>query len=306
MTTIDTDQKEKTIIQGILERIVFQGEGGFLIGNFKVPGNPFLITAKGTVMSPQVGVEYKLTGEWVSDPRYGDQLRIDRYETIMPQDKSGIFKYLVRICQYVGPSIGNDLVNRYGEETINILKTDPGRVALETRGITPARAEEIKEALLANEVNERVQVELEALLNIPGMRKSLIGDLIEEYKDNAPAMVKGNPYFLTQFHGIGFMLADRVAIIKVGIPRDHIERKKAAAIHSIKKNMEDGNVWIHRNDLLSMVKKLIQVPDPEDGINELIQTGVFEEENGCLALATAAADERLIARFIAGGVHVYL
>ena len=286
-------------ITGELKHIVFQGENHFLIGNFL--HDKGLITAKGNLASPQIGITYKLTGSWEASPRYGKQFRIDRHETILPQDPSGIFKYLVRICKYVGPSVGNDLVKRYGSNTLHILKMNPDRVAAETKGITFDRAREIQKALLLNETYERVQVELFDLLDIPGMRKSIVHDLIDVYKDNAPAIIKGNPYILTQFNGIGFLLADRVAIIKAGLPRDHIERKKAAAIHTIKENMQDGHIWIERIELISKIKQLIQVTSSEDGIDDLITSGFFEEIDGQIAMASAASDERAIAEFIAGG-----
>jgi ATP-dependent exoDNAse (exonuclease V) alpha subunit len=297
-------EQEKTIIQGILDRIVFSNEKGFLIGSFKVSGLPIPIKDLGTILAPQVDIEYKLTGHWETDVKFGKQLRIERHEAILPQDKGGIFKYLVRMCKYVGVATGNDLINKYGTDTLNIMKIDPGRIALEIKGITLEKAEEIQKGLLENEENERIQVELEALLDVPGMRKSLISDLMEEYKGNSAEKVRQNPYFLTEFHGIGFTLADKVALLRVGIERDHIERKKAAAYFAIREHMRDGHVWIRGTDLLMRISALIQVSHPEEGIEALIGNGTVDFRDGSLATAKAAADEKKIADFIAGGVRV--
>jgi exodeoxyribonuclease V alpha subunit len=297
-------EKEKTIIQCVLDRIVFSNDSGFLIGSFKIPGLATPIKALGTILAPQIDIEYKLTGHWEDDAKFGKQLRIERHETILPQDKGGIFKYLVRMCKYVGVATGNALINKYGTDTLNIMKVDPGRVALEIKGITLEKAEEIQGALLENEENERIQVELEALLDVPGMRKSLISDLMEDYKGNAAEKVRQNPYFLTEFHGIGFTMADRVALINVGIKRDHIERKKAAAYFAIREHMKEGHVWIRRSDLLMRIGVLIQVSSPEEGIEALVDDGVVNFREGSLATAKAAADEKRIADFIAGGVRV--
>lgn len=298
-------EKESITLQGVLDYIVHANtENNFLIGKFKIPGISIPIKALGTICSPQIDLEYKLIGHWEENSKFGKQLRIDRHETILPMDKKGIFNYLVRIVEYVGVATGNVLVNKYGTDTLNIMKLDPGRIALEIKGITLEKAEEIQKTLLDNAERERTQVELEVLLDVPGMRKSLISDLMEDYKGNAPEMVRKNPYFLTEFHGIGFTMADRVALINVGIKRDHIERKKAAAYFAIREHMREGHVWIRRTDLLMRIGALIQVPKPEEGIDALVDSGAVEFQEGSLATAKAAADEKRIADFIAGGVRV--
>lgn len=300
---------ENIIFQGMLEKTVFaNAETGFLIGKFKgeeIPCKnslPETITALGSIVSHQVGMEYKLIGKWVENQKFGRQLKFDRHETILPQSEDGIFKYLVRVCKHVGPSIGNNLVDQYGKNTLEIMKLDPERVANEIKGITPAKAQEISESLLNNEVNERVQIELETLLNIPGMRKSLMSELISDHKSNAAEMVRKNPYFLTKYHGIGFELADRVALTNVGIARDHIERKKAAAVHVVNEYMRDGNTWIDEVSLLRGIKALIQAPIPEEGVDNLVENGVLKKVDGSFAVVNVMYDELSIAEFIIGGI----
>lgn len=280
-------------LEGVLNRIIFQNDSGFIIGAFTDKHNN-KFTAIGSMVNPQIDMEYIFSGRWTEDYRYGEQFRFSHYETVMPADTSGIFKYIVRICKFVGPAVGNAVVDKYGEQTLVIMKTDPDRLSAEISGITLARAQEIQSTLLENEANEKVMVELETILNVPGMRKSLSTDLIRVYKSHAAEAVRANPYLLTQFHGIGFSLADRVAL-NVGYARDGIERKKAATMHCMHQNMKEGSVWISEKNLVESIQSIIQVPQIAAGVHELISDGVIICDGDFYALSGPADDEQSIA-----------
>lgn len=285
-------------IKGILARIIFQKDS-FLIGCFEevVEGVDFhqQFIALGSIINPQINLEYILTGRWEDVPRYGSQFKFSSFETIQPSDTNGIYKYIVRICKFVGPTVGTRIVEEFGEQTLDIMKADPEMIATKIKGITFERAKEIQITLLENESNEKLMVELESLLDVPGVRKNLPAELIKKYKSNAAEAIKNNPYILTEFHGIGFPLADRVAL-HIGYARDGIERKKAATLYCMKQNMKiDGNVWIRNSDLINKIREFIQVPDLSEGIYALIDEEVIVSENGYFALAWSATDESYIA-----------
>lgn len=288
--------KQTEQLEGVLNRIIFQNDTGFIIGAFLDRHNN-KFTAIGSMINPQVNMGYILDGYWTEDHKYGEQFRFSSYETVMPVDTNGIFKYIVRICRFVGVAKGNLIVDRYGDKTLEVMKTDPERLAADIPGITVDRAKTIQAVLLENEINEKIMVELESILDIPGMRKSLPGDLIKTYKSEAAEQVKANPYILTRFHGIGFPLADRVAL-HIGFARDSIFRKEAATMHCLKQNMQEGSIWIAVDDLIKHIQELIQVPGLEDGIATLFDVGAIVKENGCVALAGPAEDENYIADMI--------
>lgn len=296
-----TEEKRDEAITGELTRIVFSNETGFLIGSFKTLKTDELLgtmldtfTATGTIVNPQILMTYKLFGSWTNNPRYGEQFAFTRFETEVPSDPDGIFKYLVRCCKYVGSTVGQALVNKYGPQTIEIMKTDPDRVAKDISGITKARASEIQKTLVENEANEKVMIELEALLDVQGMLKNLPGKLYTEYLANAAEKVKENPYRLIRFPMVGFALADRVAL-HIGFSRTSIERKKAAALHIMAENAQNGNTWINVKTLLQNMVDLLQIVGLEDGINALVHDGIIILEDQHVAFRGPATDERLIA-----------
>lgn len=285
--------KTDKTIEGTLQRIVFSNDTGFVIGAFTDKHNN-KFTALGSMINPQVDLNYMFSGYWTEDHRYGEQFRFSSYEAIVPIDTSGIFKYIVRICKFVGSTVGNKIIDKYGDRTLVIMKTSPKQLAREISGITLDRALKIQTVLLENEKTEKIMVQLEKILDIPGMRKDIQGKLIKEYKSNAVAIVKENPYILTQFAGVGFPLADRVAL-NIGFARDSIERKKAVSIHCLKENMLSGSVWISKDNLIFAMQSLVQVSNIEDGINDLVESGVVVEDSSFYTFAYLAKAENYIA-----------
>lgn len=284
------------IIECTLDRVVFKNDSGFLIGSF-IDNHNNKFSGLGNMINPQVDMNYILTGDYEENSKYGEQFKFHAYETVLPVDTSGIFKYIVRICKFVGTSVGNAIVDRYGEKTLSVMKNDPGRLAKEISGITLDRAKEIQATLKENEVVEKIMIELETLLDVPGMRKSLPTDLIKIYKSDAAEAIKKDPYCLTSFHGISFHLADRVAI-KIKYPANGVERKKAATSHVLYENLREGSVWIYRDELLIKVNELIQVPDIDEGIKGLIDDGSAVERDNYYSLKYPAIDENDIAEII--------
>ncbi|MGB5217361.1 MAG: helix-hairpin-helix domain-containing protein [Smithella sp.] len=289
--------QESVTITGELQRVIWQHpDNGFMIGAILSDGQS--VTVKGNVLNPQKGLVYKLTGQWVSDKKYGDQFQIKSFQTVQPVDPNAIYKYLVRVVKWVGSSTGNDLIDTFREKTLEVLKTDPGQVSDKIRGISYQKAVEIQGFLLANEINERVMVELWAMLDIPGMRKALPGELVERYQSNAAEVIKQNPYILTDFAGVSFPLADRVAL-NVGYAPDGIERKKAAVLYTMEQiGALQGDIWIARQELINKSVELANVQNIAAGIDELTAGGKLEEESGNYALIYLAENERYIAEKI--------
>jgi len=194
--------------------------------------------------------------------------------------------------------VGNRLLDAYGTQTLTVMKNDPERVAADIPGLTLERAKEIQATLIAGELDEAVMVDLENLLDVPGMRKSLAGDLVKEFGNNAGDVIRGNPYLLTSFAGIGFALADRVAL-NLGYPRDGIERKKAATVHAMGEVIKEGSIWINRQELVERVREFIQITNLEAGMEALVAEEVFTTKDGDVAFRGYAYDEKDVARMLA-------
>jgi len=286
-------------IQATLEHIRYQGDEGFLIGSFFNPEKKSFI-ALGNILNAQLQMDYVLHGEWNKHPKFGKQFKFEQYESVQPQDEDGIYRYLVRTVKWVGPSIAEDLLDNYGDKTLEMLRTDPLAVAKAIKGITLKKAEQIQKDLLEVEETESVLVDLMSILTIPGLRKSLLFDLIDDYGSNAAVKLRENPYILTEYPGTGFLMADRLALHSLDIDPDSVFRARAAIVYVIKEDFSNGNTWVSYNTIKNELND-IGIKEIDDVISELISDKIIAKSDNFILLFTLAhvdENETVIAKGI--------
>ena len=274
-----------------LSRIRFQNEKGFLIGVFDKGKSR--IAALGNLLKPKVGFDYKLRGKWVNNDVYGQQFKFHSYETIKPKSTDGIYRYLVHTAKWIGPIVANNLIEEYGQETINVLKTDPKKIARDIKGLTIKRAKEIQNIILENDAIEAIVVDLEALIGGMGTRKSLPIEIAKKWGGDAIDVLKENPYRLTKFRGIGFLTADKIALARFKIDKKSIHRQKAGILHVLKENELEGNVWCYIDQLFRDAETLLGC-DVSEGFEEILKENVTKLSN-LIANKVIAYNEKYIA-----------
>ena len=283
---------EMESVVGSLRKIRFRGEDGFIIAIFSDGDSEF--SGLGNVINAEEGMSYKLWGRWTEHKTFGKQFVFDFYEQVKPATTAGIFRYLVRVVKWVGPTIGSRLVEKFGEDTLEVIKTDPARVACEIKGINLKRVKEMQKLLFESEHIEKALIELEQMFADLGLKKSLPISLINEFGSDAPQKIRDNPYILTRFKGIGFLMADKFGLSQ-GIDRNSVTRLSAAVIHVINELMHsEGHTWIEKEKLIAAVNELIGV-DPSPGIDHLLKMATLVKKDGFLALSTVDSEEWLIA-----------
>jgi exodeoxyribonuclease V alpha subunit len=283
-------------VHATLNHIRFKKEA-FIIGMFQGEKEEF--AALGNIMNAEVGMTYKLWGKWIQDTQWGRQLKVKTYEAVVPKSSDGIYRYVVRVCKWVGPSVGKALVEKYGAQTLDVLRLKPEQVAAEIKGITIERAKEIQILIQDNEAIEGALVELEKLIGGAGLRQSLPMDLVQKWGSNAVPMLKDNPYLLIEMKQIGFPSADRIAVDRFKVQPQSIFRQQAAVIHFIReKTHGEGHVWVDEKGLVDDVRRLIRC-DPTEGLARAVEKGAVVRDSGegtgLVALVGMARDEKYIA-----------
>jgi exodeoxyribonuclease V alpha subunit len=84
-------------------------------------------------------------------------------------------------------------------------------------------------------------------------------------------MLHERPYDLTRVSGIGFTLADRIAL-QLGMKPDSRDRRRAATLHAVKKARDDGHTCVPWDDLIAQVAKFIEY-EPDVDQPDLISEG---------------------------------
>lgn len=91
-------------IKGVIDSIVFQNEeNGYTIA--KMDSGSQVITLVGILPYLTEGNQYRVTGEWVVHPKFGEQLKVDKVEEVLPTTASGIVIFPKVISLTLPPSV---------------------------------------------------------------------------------------------------------------------------------------------------------------------------------------------------------
>lgn len=148
-----------------------------------------------------------ITGEWKHHPTHGVQIQAETVERYMPRSESGILNYLSSgAVKGVGPATAQLLVQRFGEETLDVLELEPERMTL-LKGITARKAQEIAASFRAQAGMRRLM----EFLAESGLSAALAVKLCKRFGDQASEAVRANPYLLCdEFFGVSFAAAVRL------------------------------------------------------------------------------------------------
>lgn len=280
---------------GTIERIIFENPSNFfriLLLDIQDTDcedfDDFEIIVTGTMADIIEGEDYTFWGNLVQHPKYGQQLKISRYERTKPTSK-GLVKYFSSDhFKGIGVKTAKKIVELYGDETIDKILAEPEKLK-EIAGLSAKNREAFVAKLQLNYGTELVLAKLAAY----GIPNKLAFQIQETYKEETLEIVEQYPYRLVEdIQGIGFKIADQLAQ-QLGIESDAPERFRAGLIHTLlTQSMETGDTYLEARDLLAHTIELLESSrqvelDPslvadelahliEEGKVQNVETKIFE------------------------------
>ena len=258
------------ILKGVIERIVFENEeNGFTIARLDSPAYNEFVTIIGNIASINAGESVLLQGFWVNNPTYGQQFKIEKYETVLPATIVGLRKYLGSgMIQGIGPVMANRIVDKFGLETLDVIENSPDQLN-KVQGIGTARVSMIRKAWDAQREIKNVMIFLQA----HNVSTSHATKIYKTYRNDSIEIVQENPYRLAnEIYGIGFKTADTIAQ-KLGIEKNAPSRVKAGLKYVLSQEADSsGHVFLYRQELIEVCQEILELsPDDIDiGIASLI------------------------------------
>ncbi len=243
-------------IEGVVERIVFESpDTGFFVARLRQENSPDLTTFVGNLMAVSPGETIRITGLWVDDKKFGRQIRVESYQTILPSSVSGIERYLGSgLVRGIGPAYAKRLVKAFGLETLQIIDEQPERLT-SVAGIGVKRASQIREAWSEQKSIQSIMVFLQG----HGIGTGQAVRIYKRYGDGAVTVLRENPYKLAEdISGIGFSGADKIAS-SLGIDRESAERLKAGLHYTLQQSVADGHTFLVEADLIARATTLLGV-----------------------------------------------
>ncbi len=251
------ENKPETMLEGTLERIVFQNEENHWAVTRVTTPNGELVTAVGTLIGVVPGTSVALRGNWINDKKYGRQFKVDSYQTRTPETLVGIERYLASgLLPGVGPEIAKRIVARFGLETLRIVEEDIDRLR-EIEGLGPTRVARIREAWQGQREIQDVMVFLRGH-DIP---TGYAVRIFKRYGREAVAVVKSNPYRLAlDIWGIGFRTADAIAQ-KLGMEQTAPARVEAGVLHVLGELTRNGHLHGPESHIIQAARELLEVEE---------------------------------------------
>ncbi len=266
-------------IEGILTEIIYQNEvNSYVVGIFETEEEQ--ITVVGYLPFIKKGDTLKIIGKFVEHKDYGEQFKIETFEKLMPQTLGALETYLANgNIKGVGPTTASKIVNKFGEDTIHVLKFEPQKLA-QIRGITKDKAIEISESFIENWEVWQIVGFLERF-GIGAESAKKVYDLLGI---NAIAEIEADPYILIDIsRGVDFKQIDQMAI-ELGMEKENQKRVKSGIKYALIKITYNGHCCTLKENLIEYVKTLLNVNEAtiENGIINLKVNDeiVVENRNG--------------------------
>ena len=245
-----------TTLDGHLERITYYNrENHFTIAKFRTDKTNNLITVLGYIPNPNLGESLKIYGNWETHPRYGQQLKIEHFEVVLPTTADGIKKYLKSgVIKGLGPKTAIRLVDHFKEKTLEIIEKDPARL-LEIKGIGKATSNLIIKAWKENHaIKNLIQFLQENRINT-----SYSSKIYKKYGSEAVNIIRNDPFRITKdIPGIGFIIADTVAQ-NMGASKNEPNRVKACIIHLLEQGTTEGHIFLYEDELIRRCMKIFHI-----------------------------------------------
>ncbi len=254
---LNESESELITVEGIIEGIRFQNEeNGYCVCDLSVSEEE-LITIVGIMPYIAEGETVKALGKWEVHSSYGKQLRIEYYEKQLPTSADSILKYLAsRAVKGIGPATAARIVERFGEDTFEILENHPDWLT-DIPGISKKKAVDISE-------NFKSQFGVRSVMMFcrDYFGPSTAVRIYKKWGGSAVDIIKTNPYSLCEdIYGVGFDRADKIAY-SLGIERDSEFRIMSGIKYMVSYNaIHNGHVYIPEEKLITLCAQMLDVPE---------------------------------------------
>ena len=241
-------------IKGEIEDIIYQNEiNSYTIAVFDTEEEETTIV--GYLPFVKKGDSLKVEGDFVEHKEYGRQFKVSTFEKIMPQTAQAIQKYLASgNIKGIGEITAKRIVDKFGEETTNILKNDYEKLA-QIKGITLAKAQEISESFIENQEIWQIVSFLEKFgIGIENAKK-----IYDKLGIDSIEQIEKDPYILIDLiRGVDFKKIDDMAL-ELGIYYENEKRVESGIKYALIRATTNGHSCTLKENLIEFVISLLDV-----------------------------------------------
>ncbi len=243
---------------GQVEKIVWSGDNGYKIIAVKFVGQFDSERIVG-YMNVIEGQTYVFSGEEADHPKYGKQFKVTSYEMAQVETGDEVIEFLSsNHFKGIGMRTASKIYNHFGDDTIDILKSEPERLAeipvnqeiideIRNKMVGLDGIDELFKLLKPLDFSEYLITDIYQYLNLVGIK-----DLVKYIKYNSYTLID-NVKLMT------FEKADKVYLM-YNQDDDNFERARAAFNYFGKEQCyRSGDTIIDKNQLFMTLQKRINI-----------------------------------------------
>ena len=277
-----------------VENIIYYNEdNGYTVMDATIDGTKTHITLIATTTNPLPGVTLYVEGDWKRHSTYGKQFVSTTCNEIMPDTVYGIRKYLGSgLIKGVGPATADKIVDKFGEETPDVIENHPERLKE-----IPRLGQKKIDELVASWNEQKHMFDIMVFLKSFDISTVYAVKIFKLYGNDAIELLKENPYrLITDIEGIGFVKADAIAL-KMGYDMTSSKRCQAGIVYTLHQFAEEGNTYVLKSFLSPEVANLLSLTPSliDDNIDRLVETKELIDEDNKIFLSYFYYAEKYIA-----------
>ncbi len=257
----------KLKINGTVTDITYRNDvNGYTV--FSVDNGDEEITVVGTTADIKLGDRVEIVGNYTYHSVYGRQFKAEMCTALLPETVDDLYHYLASgVIKGIRESTARKIVDRFGEQTFDILENEPIRLA-EIKGISKDKALKI-----GKEYNKQCSTRsLIMKLSRYGLKTNECILAYEKFGNNAVEIIEENPYVLCEGENrLSFERAEQIADLLPNKPQSQY-RTQAGVVYVITHNLYNGHtcvplekLFVPSGDLLGESRDNIEI-----AIDELV------------------------------------
>ena len=251
----------------------------------------------GVLPEIEVDCELEVEGDWVVDPRFGRQFKIDKVISLLPSTKEGLIRYLSsRMFRGIGKRTAENIVELFENETPEIIEHQP-MLLTKVKNVSKKKAMKIHECWCRHREVNNIMVFLQKC----GISSAYAVKIYQTWKEQSISKIQENPYLLAnEIDGIGFKTADAIAM-NMGYQKDDPRRMKSGVKYVLEQMAKKGHVF---GELSQLADECIAILGTEDitevfsTVGNMVQNGELHNDNLAIYLPLYYNAERSVAKHL--------
>jgi len=218
-----------------------------------------VLTCVGYPVSISEGESCAVGGEYTTHPVYGDQIKVQSYRALAPENAEAMYRYLAAgSIKGIGAALASRIIKMFGDDTLRVMEEEPEKLA-RVKGISMRIAREIGAQMEEKKDLRDAMIFLQQF----GIGSANAAKIWQTYGTGLYEIMKTNPYRLAEdIRGIGFATADEIAQ-RIGIRADSEYRIRSGLLYVLAQASGEGHSFLPGPLLVERTGTMLHLPQEE-------------------------------------------